>query len=200
MAFNAQTLLNTTLKSITKRLKESDLVVTQPKVSDENRYRASKPLYPCRPSRAGFPLKKWKILDSHVVLDKALGLLEYSGRRGAGFGVRQCTFKSNDKRATKAELFRVQSHLEFLMQRGIHACKLFLDIPSRRLVGLGKVHNTLDVMLHSAHRYCNRCDALLPIPLDEDIFTLGGAIGTYVAWLIDLVDVVSTMEKKDSRT
>ncbi|KAF1892969.1 hypothetical protein Lal_00043223 [Lupinus albus] len=35
-------------------------------------------------------------------------------------------------------------------------------------------------------------DALLPIPLDEDIITLGGAICTSVAWPVHLVDVIPT--------
>ncbi|KAF1865977.1 hypothetical protein Lal_00041675 [Lupinus albus] len=37
-------------------------------------------------------------------------------------------------------------------------------------------------------------NALLPIPFDEDIVTLGEAIGTFVPWPVDLVDVVPTME------
>ncbi|KAF1892964.1 hypothetical protein Lal_00035412 [Lupinus albus] len=48
------------------------------------------------------------------------------------------------------------------------------------------VHNTQDAMLYNAH------DALLPIPLDEDIITLGGAICTSVAWPVHLVDVIPT--------
>ncbi|KAF1866055.1 hypothetical protein Lal_00013491 [Lupinus albus] len=38
-------------------------------------------------------------------------------------------------------------------------------------------------------------DAFLPIPLDEDIITLGGAICTFVAWPVHLVDVVPTKGK-----
>ncbi|KAF1884349.1 hypothetical protein Lal_00033523 [Lupinus albus] len=78
-----------------------------------------------------------------------------------------------------------------------------MDIQSRRVMGVVKVHNIPDVMLHNACIPPNHVkvsidiaidgDSLLPIPLDEDIFTLGGAIGTYVSWTIDLVDVVSTM-------
>ncbi|KAF1892784.1 hypothetical protein Lal_00046729 [Lupinus albus] len=103
--------------------------------------------------------------DSQVVLDKALGLPEYSGRiRGAKFG-------------------------------GINSCILLLDIPSTQVVGVGKVHNTLNVMLHNARIPPNHVkvtidiaiedDILLSIPLDEDIITLEGAIGTYVGKGID---------------
>ncbi|KAF1892942.1 hypothetical protein Lal_00048541 [Lupinus albus] len=35
-------------------------------------------------------------------------------------------------------------------------------------------------------------NALLPFPLDVDIITLGGAICTFVAWPVHLVDVVPT--------
>ncbi|OIW19241.1 hypothetical protein TanjilG_20366 [Lupinus angustifolius] len=41
-------------------------------------------------------------------------------------------------------------------------------------------------------------DALLPIPLDEDIITIGGAIGTFVAWPIDLIQVVPYKENVHS--
>ncbi|KAF1870555.1 hypothetical protein Lal_00025725 [Lupinus albus] len=113
--------------------------------------------------------------DSQVVLDKALVVLEYSRRIwGAGFW-------------------------------GINTYKLFLDIPSWRLVGVCKVHNTSDATMHNACIPPNHVkvaidiaiydDALLPIRIDEDIITLIGAICTYVAWPVYLVDVVPTMEK-----
>ncbi|KAF1893101.1 hypothetical protein Lal_00015302 [Lupinus albus] len=72
---------------------------------------------------------------------------------------------------------------------GINTCKLYLDIPSKRVVGVGKVHNLPDAMLHNALYG----DALLPIPLDEDTLTVAGAIGTYVTWPINLIDVVPMM-------
>ncbi|KAF1870681.1 hypothetical protein Lal_00026244 [Lupinus albus] len=113
--------------------------------------------------------------DSQAVLDKALGLSRYSSRIwGAGFGVTS-------------------------------SCKLFLDIPSTRVVGFGTMHNTSDVMLHNACIPLNHVNVaidtiiedntLFPIPLDEDIITLGGAIGTYVTWPTHLVDIVPIMGK-----
>ncbi|KAF1863072.1 hypothetical protein Lal_00018919 [Lupinus albus] len=84
--------------------------------------------------------------------------------------------------------------------KGINTYKLYLDIPSKRVVGVGKVHKLLDVMLHNARPPPNHVkvatdvaiddDALLSIPLDEDILRVGGAIGTFLAWQINLVHVV----------
>ncbi|KAF1892873.1 hypothetical protein Lal_00043236 [Lupinus albus] len=64
------------------------------------------------------------------------------------------------------------------------------------------VHNTQDAMLHNSRIPPNYVrvtidieiedNALLPIPLDVDIITLGGAICTFVAWPVHLVDVVPT--------
>ncbi|KAF1879819.1 hypothetical protein Lal_00037322 [Lupinus albus] len=60
-----------------------------------------------------------------------------------------------------------------------------------RVVGVGTMHNTPDAMLHNARIPPNHVkvaidieiedDALLPIPLDEDIITSGRSIGTFVA-------------------
>ncbi|KAF1892948.1 hypothetical protein Lal_00009381 [Lupinus albus] len=68
--------------------------------------------------------------------------------------------------------------------------------------GIFMVHNTQDAMLYNARIPPNHVrvtididikdDALLPIPLDEDIITSGGAICTSVAWPVHLVDVVPT--------
>ncbi|KAF1866169.1 hypothetical protein Lal_00031473 [Lupinus albus] len=84
-------------------------------------------------------------------------------------------------------------------------CKLFLDIPCTRVVSIGTVHNTRDAMLHHARIPPNHVrvaidieiedDALLSIPLDEDIIILGGAICTFVAWPVHIVDVVLTKGK-----
>ncbi|KAF1892800.1 hypothetical protein Lal_00035444 [Lupinus albus] len=38
-------------------------------------------------------------------------------------------------------------------------------------------------------------DALPPIPIDEDTITIGGAICTYVAWPIHLIDVEHASKK-----
>ncbi|KAF1893915.1 hypothetical protein Lal_00002464 [Lupinus albus] len=72
---------------------------------------------------------------------------------------------------------------------GIRSCKLFLDIPSTRVVGTGTMHNTRNAKLHNARISPNHVrvatdiaiedDALLSIPVDEDIITLGGTIDTF---------------------
>ncbi|KAF1892906.1 hypothetical protein Lal_00039980 [Lupinus albus] len=64
------------------------------------------------------------------------------------------------------------------------------------------VHNTQDAMLHNSRIPPNHVrvtidieiedNALLPIPLDVDIITLGGAICTFVDWPLHLLDVVPT--------
>jgi len=67
-------------------------------------------------------------------------------------------------------------------------------------VGVGKVFNTRDAtMLHNSPIPPNHVkvmidvvvdrEALLPIPLDEDTAKLGEAVGTCVAWPINLVVV-----------
>ncbi|KAF1865902.1 hypothetical protein Lal_00033362 [Lupinus albus] len=106
--------------------------------------------------------------------------------------------------AVSVELEKCQEPNPILTEE-TSSCKLFLDISSTRVVGVGVVHNTPDAMLHNAHIPPNHVmvvidiaienDALLQIPLDEDIITLEGAIGTYVAWPIHLVDVVPTTGK-----
>ncbi|KAF1869435.1 hypothetical protein Lal_00022903 [Lupinus albus] len=67
------------------------------------------------------------------------------------------------------------------------------------------MYNTRDVLIHNAQIPSNHLrvsihisiedDVLLPIPLDEDTITIGGALGTYVAWLVHLIDVVPIMGK-----
>lgn len=64
---------------------------------------------------------------------------------------------------------------------------------------MGKVFNTRDAMLHTLPLPPNHVkvmieveidgEALLPIPLDEDTAKLGEAVGTCVAWPINLVVV-----------
>ncbi|KAF1865841.1 hypothetical protein Lal_00023515 [Lupinus albus] len=87
----------------------------------------------------------------------------------------------------------------------INNCKLFLDTPCNRAVGIGTVHNTREAMLHIAQIPSNHFkvsidisiedDALLPIHLDEDIVTVRQALGTFVAWQQHLIDVVHIVGK-----
>ncbi|KAE9617746.1 hypothetical protein Lalb_Chr03g0038641 [Lupinus albus] len=66
------------------------------------------------------------------------------------------------------------------------------------------MHNTWDAMLHNAQIPSHHVrisiymviedDALLPIPLDENIITLGGALGSFVAWPVHLLNVVPSKE------
>ncbi|KAF1864550.1 hypothetical protein Lal_00043191 [Lupinus albus] len=42
-------------------------------------------------------------------------------------------------------------------------------------------------------------DALLPIPIDENTLTVGGALDTYVAWLINIVVLDPKYQSWNSR-
>ncbi|KAF1865965.1 hypothetical protein Lal_00041663 [Lupinus albus] len=87
----------------------------------------------------------------------------------------------------------------------INNCKLFLDTPCTRVVAIGTVYNTQDAMIHHAQIPSNHLkvsidisienDSLLPIPVDEDIITIGLALATFVAWPKHLIDVVPIMGK-----
>ncbi|KAF1884518.1 hypothetical protein Lal_00028396 [Lupinus albus] len=144
----------------------------------------------------------------------ALGLLEYSSRiRGTIFEVSKRKCLPRQKRETKGDLSRMQNQLDILMQRFNEFERSMKnkeseghqqgDIPSS--INGSCTHATLSIpspeMLCSiTHIPPNHVKiaidvviddcALLPIPLDEDIFTVGGAIGTYVAFPIDIVHVV----------
>ncbi|KAF1877161.1 hypothetical protein Lal_00015823 [Lupinus albus] len=75
--------------------------------------------------------------------------------------------------------------------------------------GVGEVHKLPYVMLYNTRLPLNHVkvaidvakddDALLPIPLDEDILTMGGAISTFVAWPIDHVHVVPNKGHEHSK-
>ncbi|KAF1862522.1 hypothetical protein Lal_00024423 [Lupinus albus] len=87
----------------------------------------------------------------------------------------------------------------------INNCKLFLDTLCIRAVAIGTVYNTQDAIIHHAQIPSNHLkfsidisiedDALLPIPVNEDIITVGLALATFVAWPKHLIDVVPIMGK-----
>ncbi|KAF1896017.1 hypothetical protein Lal_00033457 [Lupinus albus] len=87
----------------------------------------------------------------------------------------------------------------------INNCKLFLDTQCIRAVEIGTVYNTQDAIIHHAKIPLNHLkvsidisiedDALLPIPVEEDIITVGLALATFVAWPKHLKDVVPIMGK-----
>ncbi|KAF1891489.1 hypothetical protein Lal_00012377 [Lupinus albus] len=88
---------------------------------------------------------------------------------------------------------------------GINNCKLFLDTPCTQAVAIGTVYNTQDAIIHHAQIPSNHLkvsidisiedDALLPIPVEEDIIIVGLALATFVAWPKHLIDVVPIMGK-----
>ncbi|KAF1863046.1 hypothetical protein Lal_00018891 [Lupinus albus] len=102
---------------------------------------------------------------------------------------------------TVNESFTHPRHFIPILEGIINNCKLFLDI--HLPVGIGTMYNTRDAMIHNAQIPSNHLrvsidisneeDVLLPIPIDEDTITIGGALGTYVAWPVHLIDVVPTM-------
>ncbi|KAF1891440.1 hypothetical protein Lal_00017076 [Lupinus albus] len=85
----------------------------------------------------------------------------------------------------------------------INNCKLFLDTPCTREVAIGMVYNTQDAIIHHTQIPSNHLkvsidisiedDALLPIPVDEDIITVGFTLATFVALPKHLIDVVPIM-------
>ncbi|KAF1892344.1 hypothetical protein Lal_00010809 [Lupinus albus] len=137
--------------------------------------------------------ESFRTVDSQVILEKPLGLRQYPGRiRGAGFGASKQFLAHSAKRLTKADGI-------------INNCKLFLDTPCARAVGIGSMYNTQDAMIHNVQIPSNHLkvsidisieyDALMPIPVDEDIITVRLALGTFVAWPKHLIDVVPIMGK-----
>ncbi|KAF1867895.1 hypothetical protein Lal_00012791 [Lupinus albus] len=87
----------------------------------------------------------------------------------------------------------------------INNCKLFLHTPCTREVAIGMVYNTQDAIIHHAQIPSNHLkvsidisiedDALMPIPVDEDIITIGLALATFVGWPKHLIDLVPIMGK-----
>ncbi|XP_058725492.1 uncharacterized protein LOC131596766 [Vicia villosa] len=81
---------------------------------------------------------------------------------------------------------------------GISSCQLFLSAPCYRLVGKGKVHNTVGDLLHhrplpDGHLKVSvdvvvDHDAMLPVPdLVSETTLLRDAIGSFVAWPSELI-------------
>ncbi|QCE06717.1 sentrin-specific protease 2 [Vigna unguiculata] len=84
---------------------------------------------------------------------------------------------------------------------GVSSCKLFVSSPLLCLVAHGKLHNVKGDTLHgrslpNGHVKVSvdipvEPNVSLPIPnADDDIMTIGQAIGTFVAWPINLLQVV----------
>ncbi|KAF1891594.1 hypothetical protein Lal_00042589 [Lupinus albus] len=120
------------IEFVTYRTQDEKLL----KISEQNRKRASNPIYPYRASRMGYRGVEEKILeqsetpspssatvdldvfvggrffrtaDSQVILEKALGLRQYPGRiHGAGFGASKQFMAPSGKRATKADVANFQ--------------------------------------------------------------------------------------------
>ncbi|KAG4906734.1 hypothetical protein JHK82_055380 [Glycine max] len=83
---------------------------------------------------------------------------------------------------------------------GVSSCKLFVVPPSLLLVAHGKVHNIQSDTLHGRHlpdghlkvsvEVVVELDASLSIPGDDDdIMTIKDAVGTFVAWPLNLIQV-----------
>ncbi|KAF1860447.1 hypothetical protein Lal_00037792 [Lupinus albus] len=170
-----------------------------------------------------YPKRNLWTVDSQVTLEKALGLRQYPNRiRCAGFGAIKQFMAPSAKRATKADRLESGKFVEgpeasttvkesfthprnyILIPKGIIInCKLFLDTPCTRAVAIGTTYNIHDAMIHNAQIPSNHLkvsidisiedDALLPIPVDEDIITVRLALGSFVAWPKHLIDVVPIM-------
>ncbi|XP_058725929.1 uncharacterized protein LOC131597238 [Vicia villosa] len=81
---------------------------------------------------------------------------------------------------------------------GISSCQLYFSSPTYRLVGKGKVHNTLGDLLHHRPLPAGHLKVLVGIALDLDVLLpipdivskttlLRDAIGSFVAWSSDLI-------------
>ncbi|KAF1898446.1 hypothetical protein Lal_00042140 [Lupinus albus] len=102
-------------------------------------------------------------------------------------------------------IFILAASLTYQYSGIINNCKLFLDIPRTRAVGIGTVYNTQDAMIHNAQILSNHLrvsidisiedDALPSIHVVEDNIIVRGALGTFVAWPEHLIDVVPIMGK-----
>ena len=91
----------------------------------------------------------------------------------------------------------------FALVQGVSKCQLALAKPKYRIVSVGKVFNTPDSnTIHNkpippnhakvAIEVVEESDALLPVPNEADDASLvGNALGTFVAWPIELIIVDS---------
>ncbi|KAF1888120.1 hypothetical protein Lal_00039160 [Lupinus albus] len=104
-----------------------------------------------------------------MVLDKALGLLEYSGRIwGAIFEIESKGHQqADDVPSSIIKSCRHATH-NIPIPEGINAYKLYLDIPYTRVVGVGKVYNLLDVMLHNARIPPNHMKVSIDVAIDDN--------------------------------
>ncbi|KAF1888183.1 hypothetical protein Lal_00008096 [Lupinus albus] len=168
------------------------------------------PYYPCRIRDAKFGASKrtLKPFQKHATKAVVLDLQHKYEDLAERFLVVERLLRSKDVEGHQASTVNAsfthpRHHIP--IPEEINNCKLFLDISCTCALGIGMVHNTHDAMLHNAQIPSNHVrvsiyivieeDALLPIPLDEDIITLGGALGTFVVWPVHLVDVVPSKGK-----
>ncbi|KAE9588819.1 hypothetical protein Lalb_Chr22g0359551 [Lupinus albus] len=184
-------------------------VVDNEKVQEVvNRVALGLPQYPGRIRGAGFGASKQFLTpsansltkaDAAVLQDKYDSLTErfqaMEKRMEAGKFV-----EGPEASTTVKESFTHPTNHIPIPERIINNCKLFLDTPCTRAVAIDMVYNTQEAIIHHAQIPSNHLkvsidisiedDALLPIPIDEDILTIGLALATFVAWPKHLIDVV----------
>ncbi|KAF1881669.1 hypothetical protein Lal_00032138 [Lupinus albus] len=108
-------------------------------------------------------------------------------------------------RLHRGEYERWEMRMFRMKNLGPYNCKLFLDTPCTPAVAIDMVYNTQDAMIRNAQIPSNHLkvsidisiedDALLPIPVVEDIITIRLDLGIFVAWPKHLIDVVPIMGK-----
>lgn len=90
--------------------------------------------------------------------------------------------------------------------KGVSSIEIYLSSPCQRLVAHVKLYNTGSDVLHNKKLppgyvkvridVAVEREALLPIPVEEgDVLTVGEAIGTFVAWQLNLVKLVDEHQK-----
>ncbi|KAF1881729.1 hypothetical protein Lal_00032200 [Lupinus albus] len=152
------------------------------KISEQNRKRASNPIYPYRASRMGHRGVEEKITPSRAAVD--LDVLWVDARKNKQGVVDNEKVQEAVNRVDKYDSLAERFHT---MEKRMEA------------VVIGTVYNTQDAIIHHAQIPSNHLkvsidisiedDALLPIPVDEDIITVGLALATFVAWPKHLIDV-----------
>ncbi|KAE9614455.1 hypothetical protein Lalb_Chr05g0228341 [Lupinus albus] len=147
--------------------------------------------------------ESFRTADSQVLLEKALGLPQYPGRiRGAGFGASKLFVIPYAKRLTKADAAVLHDKYDSLaekfhaMEKRMEAGKFVEGPEASTVVEESFTHprNHIpipeDTIIHHAQIPSNHLnvsidisiedDALLPIPVYEDIIIVGLALATFV--------------------
>ncbi|KAF1864729.1 hypothetical protein Lal_00039895 [Lupinus albus] len=134
----------------------------------------------CYPKRNG----KFRTADSQVIVEKELGLRQYTSYIcGAGFGVSKWFLTPSKKCVRKADVVVLQDRYDLLAER-------FLEMERKMEAGKFVERPQASTTVKESFTHPRNF-----IPIPEDTITVRGALGTFVAWPIHLIDVVPIMGK-----